>query len=185
MWPTTHPFFGYLLYSGYARLAGGAPPRDGPTVAVVIGALLPDLIDKPLWLAVPGLGGRTIGHSLLFAGPLCALVALDSRRSGRPAVGVLVSPRTRARRAPLVGVAFAVGYASHLLGDALYALGAGTYHELGYLLWPITPMPPYEGQKHLATVADVDVTTLWVEAALVVATVGLWLRDGKPGLGRE
>ncbi|MFC6964015.1 hypothetical protein ACFQL7_23110 [Halocatena marina] len=47
MWPWSHAAVGYLCYSIGTRLVGRRP-TTGPTVAVLFGALLPDLVDKPL-----------------------------------------------------------------------------------------------------------------------------------------
>lgn len=131
----------------------------------LLAAALPDLIDKPLeWLGVVPVG-RTIGHSLLFALPLVALVWVLARRASERELGV----------------AFAVGYLSHVATDVPWHLLSGEYHELGFLLWPVTHMPPYTGTTTLATLGGVEVTTLWLEAVILVAGVGLWMRDGTPG----
>ncbi|WP_290814614.1 metal-dependent hydrolase [Halovivax sp.] len=166
MQPVVHLFVGYLCWSAYARFYRGEPPAPAPAAVAVFGAALPDLIDKPLaaWGVVPV--GRTIGHSLLFAVPLVVAVwLLAIRFDGR-----------------ILGVAFAVGYLSHIAADVPWHVIAGDFDELGFLLWPITEMPPYTGVKPLGTVAGVDVTTLWLEAAIVLVAVGVWLSDGTPGL---
>jgi len=63
MFVVAHAFLGLLL--GLALLHITMDRRVVPLC--VVGALLPDLIDKPLALLIPALGsGRTIGHSLLF-----------------------------------------------------------------------------------------------------------------------
>src|SRR5690606_40262828 len=72
--------------------------RDVPRAAVALGALLPDLIDKPrLWGGLTPYG-RTVGHGLLFWGAALALWLLSSRRRGTSA-------------------ALLVGGFSHLLAD--------------------------------------------------------------------
>jgi hypothetical protein len=79
-----------------ALVASRLARADAP--AAVVGALAPDLIDKPLaWVLHVIPGGRYLGHSL------AAAVVVSS------AVGSL-----RGRRA---GVGFAVGYLAHLVGD--------------------------------------------------------------------
>ena len=164
MQPVVHLAVGYCCYAGYTRVSGTVPAGT-PALAAIIGAALPDLLDKPPWLL--GLAvGRTVGHSLLFAVPVVLAVRLLARSRNRPELGV----------------AFAVGYLSHLAADVPWHVIAGDYHELGFLLWPITPMPPYTGTKPLATVAGVEITTLWLEAAILVAGVAVWWRDGRPGL---
>jgi hypothetical protein len=36
---------------------------------------------------------------------------------------------------------FGVGYLVHVLSDGVYSILNGEYAELGYLLWPVTPLP--------------------------------------------
>ncbi|TYT63029.1 metal-dependent hydrolase [Natrialba swarupiae] len=168
MQPVVHLAVGYLCYAGYVRWRGGTSPGEGPALAAVFGAALPDLIDKPIWFVGVVDVGRTIGHSLLFAVPLVVLAWAVARSRGRE----------------LLGVAFAIGYLSHVATDVPWHVLSGDYHELGFLLWPITPMPEYTGTKPLGTVPglEVTVTTLWLEAVILVAGVGLWWRHGRPGL---
>lgn len=166
MQPFVHLSVGYLCVAVYSRWDDGRPPADAPVAVAVTGAALPDLIDKPLWLAGVVPVGRTIGHSVLFAIPLLV-------------VGWRIA--TRRRRSPLA-VAFAIGYLSHLATDVPWHLVSGDYHELQFLLWPVTQTPPYTGTKPLGTLADLRVTTLWLEAVVFVAGIALWWHDGKPGL---
>lgn len=165
MQPVVHLAVGYLCYAAYARRRRDAPPAEAPALAAIGGAALPDLIDKPPWLA--GLAvGRTIGHSLLFVVPLVAAGWLYARSSDRD----------------VLGVAFAIGALSHVAADIPWHVLAGDYDELGFLLWPLTPMPAYAGTKSLGTIGEVEVTTLWLEAIIFVAGVALWWIDGRPGL---
>ncbi|SFC11180.1 LexA-binding, inner membrane-associated putative hydrolase [Halobiforma haloterrestris] len=168
MQPVVHLAVGYVCYAIYTRRRCDASPRDGPAIAAILGAALPDLLDKPIWLVGIVDVGRTIGHSLLFALPLLVALGLYARSSDRE----------------VLAVAFAVGYLSHVATDVPWHVLSGDVHELGFLLWPITPMPPYSGTKPLATVPglEVTVTTLWLEAVVLVAGIGRWWVDGKPGL---
>ncbi|MFP8954115.1 metal-dependent hydrolase [Natrialbaceae archaeon A-arb3/5] len=166
MQPVVHLAVGYLCYAAYSRWQRGEPPAEAAALVAVVGAALPDLLDKPIWYAGLVDVGRTIGHSLLFAVPLVLVVWLFAR--------------TRNRRA--LGVAFAVGYFSHVLTDIPWHILSGDYHELGFLLWPLTPMPDYTGTKPLGIVGGVEITTLWLEAVILVAGVVLWWADGRPGL---
>lgn len=165
MQPVVHLAVGYLCYGAYTRADEGAAPGERGALVALFGAVLPDLLDKPPWLLDLTVG-RTAGHSLLFALPVVATVWLVARR------------RDRSR----LGVAFAIGVLSHLAADVPWHLLAGDTHELGFLLWPVTPMPPYSGTKSLGTVAGVGVTTLWLEAVVAVAGLALWWIDGRPGL---
>ncbi len=166
MQPIVHLAVGYLCYSGYTRFTRHKPPEAMPLLAALFGALLPDLLDKPLELLGVAPVGRTIGHSLLFAIPLVASVWLLLRR------------RSHER----IAVAFAIGYGSHLASDVPWHLLSGDYDELGFLLWPITPMPEYTGTKSLGAVFGVEITTLWVEVVILFAGIALWWHDGRPGL---
>ena len=166
MQPVVHLFVGYLCWSAYTRLGRGETPAAVSAVVAVFAAILPDLIDKPLaaW-GVVGVG-RTVGHSLLFAVPLGIVVYLLAARLDRR----------------LLGVAFVVGYGSHIAADVPWHVLSWDLHELGFLFWPVTEMPPYTGVKPLGTIAGTEVTTLWLEAAIVVLAVALWIRDGTPAL---
>lgn len=168
MQPVVHPVVGYLCYAVYARWTAGEPPASAPALVAIVAATLPDLIDQPLYHAGVTPVGRTIGHSLLFAVPLVGLVWWLFRRRGRDRLGV----------------AFAIGYGSHIATDVPWHVIAGDFHELGFLLWPVTPMPQYSGVKPLGTVPGIrlEATTLWFEAVIFVAGIALWLVDGRPGL---
>ena len=166
MQPVVHLFVGYLCWSAYTRLGRGEPPAPVPAAVAVFAAAIPDLIDKPLaaWGVVAV--GRTVGHSLLFSIPLVAIVYLLAARLDRR----------------VLGVAFAVGYVSHVAADMPWHVLSWDFHELNFLFWPVTEMPPYTGVKPLGTIDSIEVTTLWLEAVIVVLTVAVWIRDGMPGL---
>lgn len=168
MFPPVHPAVGYLLYSLSRRLSDAGPPTAAATAAALLGGALPDLVDQPLYHLAGFPTTRTLGHSLLTVVPVALAVALLARRDriGRP-----------------VAVAFVLGYLAHPAADALWPALLGLFEELGFLLWPITPMPEYQGTKPLAEVAGVTVTTLWVELPLLALAVLIWWRDGRPGLG--
>lgn len=168
MFPPVHLAVGYLAYAAYARLVRGAlPPRGWAVPVAAFAAVLPDLVDQPLsWWA--GMATtRTVAHSLLTAVPLVTVAYLLARGTGRRDLGV----------------AFAVGYLSHPAADAVWPIVVGATAELGYLLWPITPMPDYRGQKHLATVGGVDVTTVPFEIGVFVLGTALWWRDRRAAGG--
>lgn len=167
MFPPVHPGVAYLLYAGWRRLAADDLPGEGPTLALLVGAVLPDLIDQPLARLADVPSTRTLGHSLLFVVPVAVAVVFAVRRSSRTDA--------------LAG-GFAVGALSHPLADALWPALLGIEAELGFLLWPLTHSPDYEGTKPLLELGSVTVTTLWVELPLLALAVLLWLRDGRPGL---
>ena len=166
MQPVVHLAVGYLCYAAYTRWYHGREPADLPALVAVFAAGLADLIDKPLDSAGVVPVGRTVGHSLLFVIPLVVLVwIVASRRDRRP-----------------LGVAFAIGYLSHIATDIPWHVLSGDFDELGFLLWPVTEMPAYTGVKPLGTVGGVEITTLWLEAVILVAGVALWWMDGRPGV---
>ena len=167
MFPVVHPAVAYLLYRGWRRVAGTGPPGEYATIALVVGALLPDLIDQPLARLVDVPSTRVVGHTLLVIVPVCVLVVVAIRHSSLP-------------NAAAGG--FAVGYLSHPMADALWPALLGQYHELGFLFWPITHSPAYVGAKPLVELGGVTVTTLWVELPLLALALAIWWRDGRPGL---
>lgn len=167
MWPWGHLAFGYLLYSLGVRASRRSPPEGLDVLALAIGTQLPDLIDKPLawWVSILP-GGRTLGHSLVFAVPLMIVLVLIARRFD--AVSHVI--------------AFAVGYASHLVGDLWYAIAVGNYWELNILLWPLTPTVLYDSQPSLLWhLSSITLTPLFLsELALGVFVVVLWVFDDVP-----
>jgi hypothetical protein len=180
MWPWEHAAVGYLAYSLALRTLGKDPPSDGGTVLLLFGTQLPDLVDKPLsW----GLGvfptGYAIGHSVLVALPLGAIVLAAGVRASR------VRP----------AVAFVVGYWAHLIADVMNPLRYRAPPAPERILWPLVPGTPYDqdlGLKRgvaylgefLATLQSMDPVSLVVVYLLLPAgTALLWLRDGAPGVG--
>ena len=169
MWPWGHLAVGYLLYSAFARWRFDRPPGSGAALLVALGTQFPDLVDKPLaWTFHLLPGGRSLGHSLLTATVVCALWFWVARRRGRAALGV----------------AFAVGYVSHLFTDAIVPLLNGQYRYVAYLGWPLLDLPPYDtGVGFVERFASMEFTPLMLfEFALVALALAVWLRDGRPGL---
>lgn len=136
MWIWSHLVFGYL---GYLLVRPAAIRRiDGPVaIAVILGSVFPDVVDKPLawWLGVLP-SGRSFAHSLITLVLVSAVVwafaeAYDRRE---------------------IAIGWTVGYASHLLGDVAEPLYHGRYDEITFLLWPILPAPPYTEPANVAEV---------------------------------
>lgn len=169
MWPWGHLALGYVLYSLGTRAGTRRGPDAWNVLALALGTQGPDLVDKPLawWVSVLP-GGRTLGHSLLFAGPLLVVLAVLAWR-----VGGLDRV-----------AAFAVGWVSHLAGDAVEPFLVGSYGELAFLLWPAMPTVVYDVEPsvlwHLSQIS-LDSVVL-AELALVAVVVALWVVDGLPGL---
>lgn len=165
MLPLGHVAVAYAVFSLTRR--NGSTPTTGTTMAVVVGSQLPDVVDKPLAWGLHLLPtGRTLGHSLLTAG-----------------VVVLLLWYTLPVRRNLV-VALAVGWCSHTIADMLTTMLAGATPSWGTLLWPLTPVPPYETElSAVARISAVDVLAVSVlELSLFSVAVLLWYRDGRPGI---
>ena len=171
MLPWGHAAVGYLLYTALVHYRDDVDgvPAGAPVLALAIGTQFADLVDKPLaWYLGILDSGRSLGHSLLTAVVLLAVVHWLATRYGRRELSV----------------AFAVGHLSHLAADALYPLLRGEWAELGFLLWPVLSRPGVEVDR---TVTEVIVASTFsptglFELALFVAATALWLRHGAPGL---
>lgn len=162
MWPWGHVALAYLLFTGWHRVHGRRP-SDAATVALGVGALLPDLVDKPLhWWAGLLPTGRTLAHSALVLGAVTALLLAVGRRRDWPHVRP-----------------FLAGWWAHLLGDALPTLLADGPSYLTFLAWPLLASPVYPEGPQLVLVDPLFVA----EAALTLLALVVWVRDGAPGLG--
>lgn len=168
MWPWGHAALGYLLYTLVRRRRGAGAPSGWAVVALGVGTQFPDLVDKPLaWYLQVLPHGRTLAHTTFVAGPAVALVSWVGIRRGHREVAF----------------AFALGYFSHLLGDALLGLTTGRWETLRFLTWPLASPPAGEVQTlpgHLRAIEGSPFTL--VELLLTVATFGLWLLHGCPGV---
>lgn len=170
MWPWAHAAFGYLLYTGVRRVRGAGPPAGWPVVALAVGTQFPDLVDKPLaWYVQLLPYGRSLAHSLLVAVPLALGAWLYAHHRGRPAVGL----------------AFAVGYLSHLVGDALHATVAAEWAHLAFLVWPLVPIPNQDTELEglVAHLRDIEASPFLLFGLLVTAVgLAVWIRHGRPGV---
>lgn len=178
MWPWEHVAVGYLLYSLWLRALGREPPAERDTAVLVAATLLPDLVDKPLaWGAGLFPSGFAVAHSAFVAVPLGLAALALGRQYDR-------------RR---VGVAFLVGYWSHLLGDVLNPIRAGGRPVVVRVLWPVVETAPYDTdyglgrglvylREFFATVPRADPLDILLLYVLVpAATIALWALDGAPG----
>jgi membrane-bound metal-dependent hydrolase YbcI (DUF457 family) len=162
----THVAVGYLLFSVGSRYWRREPPTALPTLAVAIGTLFPDLIDKPLALVTNSIPGRSLTHSAFTTAIVLVLVWMWAREHP-----------TRRR----VAIAGGIGYVSHLGADIVdyFVLDHGT---LRFLLWPV--LSP---ESHIQTVLDLlqllnPTPYVAVQTAITVLAIVLWIRDGKPGV---
>lgn len=169
MWPWGHLAVGYLLYTIYVHVRRREPPSGPGALLVALGTQAPDLVDKPLaWTFHVLPSGRSLAHSLFAAAIATALVRQWATRTERP-------------YAP---VAFGIGYFSHLATDGIDPLLAGDYAKLTYLGWPLLPAPDYGVESgFVAHFANITLTpTIGVQLLLMVLVVGIWVRDGAPGV---
>ncbi|WP_435349116.1 metal-dependent hydrolase [Haloarchaeobius sp. HRN-SO-5] len=131
MWPWGHAALGYLSYRLFSGEASVEPSRLELGV-LLVGTQFPDLVDKPLawyWTVLPT--GRSFAHSVLTLAAFCVLAYGVARRFDRPRLAL----------------AAAVGYASHLVGDALSPVVHGEFSFLTFLAWPLLPSPEYPTEK--------------------------------------
>ncbi|SIR19746.1 LexA-binding, inner membrane-associated putative hydrolase [Haladaptatus litoreus] len=183
MWPWEHLAFGYLAYSASRRLVTGKPPRSDAVVVLGLATQLPDLVDKPLaWTLSILPSGHSLAHSLLTALPLSAVALVLAHRARRTDIGV----------------AFTVGYLSHLAGDIIYPIAVGKDPAPGFLLWPVVSVPPDQSSlgflarfrsyfgDYLTYLNNPEIQSyLALELGLLSVVFFLWLVDGMPGVPRK
>lgn len=185
MMPWEHGFAGYIIYSLFLHAVYRESPTSEEAVVVVLGSLLPDLVDKPLaWGFNVFSSGYAIGHSTFFALPASIAVVW------------LTSSRGRSR----IGWAFAVGYLLHLVADLAteYFLDGNLALEL--ILWPIRSdggegdtsfseeftgnVVEYVHWVSRQAASDDPDPYLFVILGIGIFGVLLWVYDGMP-VGRE
>jgi membrane-bound metal-dependent hydrolase YbcI (DUF457 family) len=180
MWPWSHLAFGYLLYSPTSRALTDGRISGRAVVVLAIATQVPDLVDKPLaWLLSVFPSGYAIAHSVFVAVP----------------VGVAVLAVAYRRARPDLGLAFTVGYWSHLLGDVLLAVALQKAYTVSRVLWPVVVLPG--SHTSLGTIEQVEYYFVQFVALLrssgnpaiylayfgpLVAAGVLWLADGAPGV---
>ena len=149
---------GHLTVTSAGRrlLQRRVPSLFVPLGPLLLGAYLPDLVDKPLKL-VFGLPGRGFGHSLVVEGVAFALATL-------------VFPRFRAVLGPV-----ALGVAIHLLEDWVEPVIL-----LAPLLGPIPPPAPWSLLDSLMHFYSAGGPQVWLEVAATL----YWLIVGSRKLAR-
>ncbi|AUV82564.1 metal-dependent hydrolase [Salinigranum rubrum] len=167
MLPWAHAAFGYLLYHVYTTRANSRPAGFA-ALALVFGTQFPDLVDKPLaWTFGVLPSGRSLGHSVFALLLVC---------------GVLYVLFDESHHRTLL--AFALGFASHLVADGVYPAFEGEFAQFGYLFWPLTSAPlSDEGMSFVEFFTTLEPSG-WVLFGLGLTAVGLvvWARDGYPGV---
>lgn len=181
MWPWEHVVVGYLVFSLSSRALYRRPPGDWAAVAVAVGSVLPDLVDKPLaWQFGVVETGYALAHSGFVAVPVAVAVWAHAWRRGRGSVGA----------------GFAVGYLAHPPADVItYYLRRGSWHP-ERVLWPVrTAEAAGTGPPGLAEGTLVYLLPYLAELlsgspgpymlgvlSLGAAAVALWVLDGVPGI---
>jgi len=120
-----------------------------PSVWIVAGAALPDLMDKPLAMVGVIEVYQSIGHSLLFGAVILPLALYG-----------------------LVGRAVAIGWGSHLVLDVLHLVLNGRPEHVRFLGWPLMVptdplnLPPVAfAIQYLGTPSFIVEVILWLGAA--------------------
>jgi len=146
-----HVFLGALIGSGFWYLT--TDRRALPLC--ILCAILPDLLDKPLAMLVPGIlgAGRTLGHTLLFFG-IAALLGLILWRY----------------RHTLLGVACACTIFSHQILDAMWHVPSAWFYPL------MGPFPTAIIQDYIVYSFWREVSTLseWVFAYASFIIIVTW-----------
>jgi membrane-bound metal-dependent hydrolase YbcI (DUF457 family) len=168
MWPWGHLAVGYLVYA-FVRRRSGKYPTEAGTVALAVGTQFPDLVDKPLAWSLGVLpNGRSLAHSLVIACVLWIVILGVARRAGHWEVSS----------------AFVVGYAAHILADAVHPVVTGNLADLAFLAWPLLPPVVYDNPRSIVGhFLGLEPTAfLLFESILVVVALARWFRDGTPGI---
>lgn len=134
---------------------------------IVVGAALPDIVDKPLAMAGVVPLFHSVAHSALFGVGLAA-VWLIARRTGRQAVAGAVSAVT-------------VGWGTHLGADATHLVLNGRPENTVFLLWPlVASWDSIEAGPIPFVVQYLWTPSFYVEIVIWLVAGSLLLRDGLP-----
>lgn len=179
MWPWEHLAFGYVLFSLLARIGRHVEPGEASVYLLGLFTQFPDLVDKPLaWSLGILRSGVSVGHSVF--------VALS--------ISVVALALGHARGRTTAGLAVAVGYLSHLLGDLLYPVVTGEPFRIDAILWPLVRTSSIEGtglvsrvryllgNLEVVLVGEYGVLYVGLELTLLATALALWYADGCPGV---
>jgi hypothetical protein len=180
MWPWEHVLFAYVCYSLSVHARHRRRPTGTAVVVLAVGAVLPDLVDKPLaWQFGLFETGYAVAHSAFVAVPAVLAVAVLARRRG----------------AGVAGGAFGVGYLLHLVGDVVPASVSRRTLDLSPVLWPVSDRVPVDAggsltestaallRQYVAQVVALDLTAVVaLQLGSVAFGAALWVFDGCPGV---
>jgi membrane-bound metal-dependent hydrolase YbcI (DUF457 family) len=150
MFVLAHAFLGLLLGLVFLEITG-----DRRAVPVsVAGALLPDLLDKPLALFIPVLGsGRTVGHCLLFILVMsCIALFLCYYRQ------------------TILGVAFVSGILLHQIFDSMWQTTQTWLYPFSGQ-FPLMTAPDYTGYYLLLELMSPSEWVFFAASILIIAGV--------------
>jgi hypothetical protein len=83
----------------------------------------------------------------------------------------------------VLGTAFGLGYASHLVGDGVGAIISGDFGGLRYLLWPVTDVPTGDTRSFVDFFLALEPTPLMLAGVGLTVVAGvMWVYDGLPGV---
>lgn len=180
MWPWGHLAVAYLALRSMHMARGGLRPSAHEVWPLILGALLPDLVDKTFSWTIPLLdSGRSLTHSFL----TILLVGLLLH-------WLVKTPAQRTRVS-----AFYIGWISHPIADAIPGLLYGEVQAIFFWNWPFGPHPIYTTDpSYIAHFSDLGrdlvllsqgqfgaVGFLAYEILLVALTMVVWVHDGMPG----
>jgi len=154
-----HVAVAYLVYS-LIQHGRGRPPTGQSTAVLFFGALFPDVVDKSLAFAGVVGYGRSVTHSLFTAAAVIVAVSRLAHRWNRSDLGV----------------AFGVGYLSHVPVDLYGPLLTGSQSmDTAFLFWPVA----IEHSLGLPT-PTIPVARSTIFTAVIAAALSLWLSDRMP-----
>lgn len=178
MFPWEHLTMGYLLYSATIRAVYRRSPTDHGALVLAVGTQFPDLIDKPgNWIFGVLPSGTSVAHSIFVA----------------VSVTLITVGLTRRRGVPDLGIAFGLGYLSHLFGDVVYPVLLGGNPAFGAILWPFGPTYAENSASVVELVSrfftkyvdylfsPVGLGYLVFEGVFLVLALAVWVSDDKPG----
>lgn len=159
-----HAAVAYLLYRAVTVVQRKNDVPSTHVVTLTIGALLPDLVDKPLSFLFTSLPSRSLAHSVFTVMFITAILLYVAYRYDRRAEAVV----------------FGLGYLSHLGADLVDVLFIPR-ETVMFLLWPLV-----SDYHHIGTVHDLLALlrpTPYVMGQMVVTLlcIAVWIYDGKPG----
>jgi len=170
MWPWGHAAVGYYCWSLVVRTLWDRPPTTAEVWVLLLATQVPDLVDKTLswwWQLLPS--GRSLAHSLFTTVLVVVIVVYLGRRFDTTCLSL----------------AFALGYGSHIVSDAVLPLVRGETEYLVFLLWPLLPTPYDDtGKTFLGELRRLEYADIYSPYTILAGLIVLlWIYDDFPGIG--